>query len=167
MLSSSQITDTARWARIPAAPLTNNAAALREAIASGAPRKVELLVRDCCPSESWDWPEAIAFLQRTGQQGSCMQLARLVANRLTRLHHLSARIKQAKDSADHRMYWRLRPVVDSLTPPHCVSEEQHVRRFDDPYWIKHSPLKCKEICCRCTIRSYNQRELDRSGLPVI
>lgn len=167
MLSSSQITETARWARIPAAPLTESAAALREAIASGVQRKVEILVRECCPIEPWEWPEAIAFLQRTGQQGTSVQLASLVAHRLTRLYYLSARLKQAKDSIDHRMYWRLRPVVDSLTPPHCVSEEQHVRRFDDPYWVKHSPLKCKEVFCRCTIRSYNQRELDRSGLPLI
>lgn len=165
-LDAGQVLATASWAHIDGAELVRRIDDIRASVNGGNPRDTNSLVRDCCPAKAWDWPEAKAFLERTGQRGTRLQLVEIIAHRLTRLHYLSARITQMRASANHRPYWVLQPVNDPLTPPACVEAAKVAKRHDHEIWANGGPLHCDHIYCRCAVRAFTEDELQKRHIAI-
>lgn len=160
-LDAEQVLATASWAHIDGAELVRRIDDIRASIDRGNPHDTNRLVRECCPAEAWDWPEATAFLTHTGKRGTRLQLVDLVAHRLTMRHHLLQRLGQMRLQVASRPHWSLTPVPDPLTPADCIDEGATIRRHDDPFWSHSGPEHCDRVFCRCRIRSYSDSELER------
>lgn len=157
-LDAEQVLATARWAHIDGAELVRRINDIRASIDRGNPRDTNSLLRECCPASAWEWPEATAFLERTGQRGTRLQLIELVAHRLIMRHNMLQRLSQMRRQVASRPYWSITPVEDPLTPADCIQEGTTVRRYDDPFWRASGPLNCDRVFCRCRVRNFTADE---------
>lgn len=165
-MTPEEITAVAQLAHIDPWPLIHRAREIVASIDEGDPRKTELIVRECCPDTSWDWPEAVAFLQSINKRATRIQLAELVAFRLTRMHLWLRRQEQMLQNIDRRPYWQFRAVGDSRDPPACTALSGRVERYDSDFWRDHAPWHCGQVECRCTVRTFTLAEIAAKGLTI-
>lgn len=78
--------------------------------------------------------------------------------------YMAGRYQQMVSQARLRPYWQYVAVLDSRTRPAHRAMNGRVFRFDDPGWRSFYP-PCG-FNCRCRVRNYNQREVERKGLSV-
>ena len=89
-----------------------------------------------------------------------------VARREARKAHWAHRMPQLLSATDDRPYWQFRTVDDGRDPPDCQAVNGYIARYDSPFWQKHNPAKCRRDACRCSIRSYDDRDIEVRGLHV-
>lgn len=80
--------------------------------------------------------------------------------------HWARRLPEMLASADSNPYWQFRAAGDIYDRPECTALDGRIERWDSPFWQTHHPAHCQHRECRCTIRIYLQRDIDRLGLRV-
>ncbi len=78
--------------------------------------------------------------------------------------YMSGRYQQQVAQASSRPFWQYWAVLDGQTRPAHRAMHGRIFRFDDPGWRSFYP-PCG-YRCRCRVRTYNQREMDKRGLQV-
>ncbi len=76
----------------------------------------------------------------------------------------AARYQQFMDNVDNRPYWQYVAILDSRTRPTHSAMHGKVFRYDDPFWTIFYPPN--GFNCRCTVRSFSKRDLQRRGLKA-
>jgi len=78
--------------------------------------------------------------------------------------YMAGRYQQMVAQASSRPYWEYVAVMDRKTRPAHAAMHGRIFRFDDKGWsVFYAP--CGHGC-RCRVRSYSQRDMDRRGLKV-
>jgi hypothetical protein len=152
----------AQRAHIAAGPLLSMADEISAAAASGSTQELDQVLRTCCPPDAWDWPEAKVLLQQQGKRGTRLQQVDLVVSMVLRAHTWAGRLPHMRMGADRRPYWQFRAVGDSRDPPACKALSGRVERYDSQFWNEHGPWVCNEPLCRCTVRTYTERDWQQS-----
>lgn len=80
-------------------------------------------------------------------------------DRAMRAEHWAYRMEQLLSGTDRRPYWQFRAADDGRDPPDCQKHHGRIERFDANFWKEQSPVDCKRLDCRCTIRAYALRDL--------
>jgi len=78
--------------------------------------------------------------------------------------HMAGRWAQLQENKDQRPYLQYRTAGDARVRPQHRAWNDKIYPVDDSFWQTYYPPN--GWGCRCTIRSYSQREMDRKGLSV-
>lgn len=96
---------------------------------------------------------------------------RLNARRLETIYHtnlqssyMAGRFKEQLTNAEYRPYWQYVAIMDSRTRPAHRALHGKVFRYDDPFWDSFYPPNGWR--CRCRVRTYSARDVDKRGLWV-
>lgn len=102
----------------------------------------------------------------TGELAKGLTPARLSTIYRTNMQsaYMAGRYQAMVEQAGNRPFWQYVAVLDSKTRPGHRALHGRVFRFDDQGWRAFWP-PCG-YGCRCRVRAFNQRELDRKGLQV-
>jgi hypothetical protein len=146
----------AERACIDAAPLLAKAHEISAAAASGSPQELGMLLRTCCPTEAWNWPEAATILQSQGKRGTRLQQVELVADMVQRAHVWSNRLPQMYRRAESRPYWQFRSSGGSREPAECKAINGRTERHDSPFWAQYGPWICERPECGCSVRAFTE-----------
>jgi SPP1 gp7 family putative phage head morphogenesis protein len=78
--------------------------------------------------------------------------------------YMAGKYREFMDQAKQRPYWQYTAVIDLRTRDMHATMDGKVFRYDDPIWKVIWPPN--DYNCRCSVRSYSQRDIDRRGLTV-
>lgn len=132
--------------------------ALRTAHDSNSPRDLDRALRPLLPAAMWPWPGYEQWAGMVGEKPTRLRMVAAVASLLLRRVHEQARAQQLVENADHRPYWQLRVVGDSMDWPQCKKLDGRIARWDSRFWQTHGPQQCSLVGCRCSIRAYTAEE---------
>ncbi|MFT4191644.1 MAG: phage minor head protein [Comamonas sp.] len=78
--------------------------------------------------------------------------------------HMAGRWAQLQAGKDRRPYLQYRTAGDARVRPQHRQWNLKIFHIDDPFWQTHYPPNGWN--CRCTIRAYSERDLERKNLQV-
>ncbi len=141
--------------------------AVTDALAGGTTlRDFNQVLTPVLKSQGW-WGKKIIVDSRgeaeVVQEGSAHRLRTIYRTNLQTAYQ-SGRYKQQVDNAAERPYWQYVAILDAVTRPKHRKFHGRVFRYDDPIWNWLYPPN--DWGCRCRVRAYSQRALDRKGLKV-
>ncbi len=77
---------------------------------------------------------------------------------------MDAKWNDFRRTAEFRPYAQMQSVGDNRDHPECTALDGIIVRLDNPWLSAHWPPHRKQ--CRCTVRTLNDRQLQRDGLAV-
>ena len=92
-------------------------------------------------------------------------MAEALARRIETLAYSLNRKQQMLDVAKFHPYWEFMTMMDSATPEECKSLHGTIKHYTDEFWEEHYP-PCWRLDCRCYVKSYSKRTLDRDGKKI-
>ncbi len=89
---------------------------------------------------------------------------RIIYDANMRSAHMAGRWQQIQNTKDSRPYIKYETVGDNRVRPEHQVWDDTVLSIDDSWWNTHYPPN--GFGCRCTVRTLNDRQLEREGLQV-
>jgi SPP1 gp7 family putative phage head morphogenesis protein len=143
-------------------------AAVDAAIADGTTLETfTKMLRPTLEAKGW-WGKKIVLDPVTGQHelaqlGSPRRL-KTIFNVNMRVAYETGKWERIRRTQSTFPFLRYTAVLDGRERPEHHARHGTILRANDSWWDKHTPPCGWE--CRCTVLSYNQRQLDRRGLDV-
>lgn len=89
---------------------------------------------------------------------------RVIFDANMRSAHMAGRWEQLQANKEQRPFLQYRTAGDARVRPQHRAWDRKIYPIDDAFWQTHYPPN--GWGCRCTVRAYSQRELDRKGLGL-
>jgi SPP1 gp7 family putative phage head morphogenesis protein len=147
--------------------LTDIKTALKQALNEGKTlRQFEQSLLPTLTKKGWIGNGLVAE-QTTGElQGKQLTPRRMETIFQTNMQssYMAGRYQTMKENVDNRPFWQYWAIMDKRTRPAHALLNGRVFRFDDPIWSIIFPPNGYR--CRCSVRAFNQGDLDKRSLVV-
>ena len=115
--------------------------------------------------EGWQWDEGLNVLRECeGKRGTFKQQASLFNDTVLRKYHGLRHLNEYGRTSENRPYVQILAVGDNRDHPEC-SKLHHMVAHGHSEWARKN-WPPHRTGCRCTVRTLNQRQLQREGLAV-
>ena len=147
--------------------LTDIQNALKEALKNGQTlRQFEKSLLPVLTQKGWIGNGLVADQQTGELQGKQLPPRRMETIFRTNMQssYMAGRYQTMQANVDDRPYWQYWAIMDKRTRPAHAMMNGRVFRADDPIWGTIYPPNGYR--CRCSVRAFNQGDLDKRNLAV-
>lgn len=138
---------------------------LHQACINGESRSLDRLLRTLVPTEMWEWPGYYAWAKRVEQKPTRIRMVAAAANMLQSRVTQQIRLAQMLEN-DRYPFWQMRAVGGPGDCPDCAQHDGRIELSSSDFWRSHGPVVCRNIGCTCSVRAYNERDMQDKKLVL-